>query len=256
METSKPIHLLVDGDITYHLNARRKHEDGTPYTFDDAAAAIRWHYDWLMETLGADKMTVVLSGPSGQNFRKRLYEPYKGDRPTERPPLLDELKQFLRDEYSTHMVDDLEADDVLGIMSTEPADEERIIVSSDKDLAQIPGLLFNPRHHELGVQEITRASGDKQFYTQWMTGDSTDCYPGIPGFGPKKAEKLFVRVKQKYVDADGLVPWRQLLEEEILQTFHRHGLTYEYALTQARLARILRHGDIQEGEVKLWTPCV
>ena len=32
----------------------------------------------------------------------------------------------------------LEADDVLGILATEPSNEERIIVSIDKDLYQIP----------------------------------------------------------------------------------------------------------------------
>ena len=39
-------------------------------------------------------------------------------------------------------MDSLEADDVLGILATEPSNEERIIVSIDKDLYQIPGQGF------------------------------------------------------------------------------------------------------------------
>lgn len=257
MDTRKPIHLLVDGDITYHRAARRKHEDGTPFTYDEAVASIESHYNWLKDHLQADKLTVVLSGPSGENFRKDLYEPYKGDRPSERPPLLDELKDYLKATYDTQSIYMLEADDVLGILATEPQDaEDRIIVSIDKDLEQIPGKLFNPSKWEDGVKTVTRAQGDWKFYTQWCTGDSTDNYPGIPGMGPKKTEKLFEGVKRAYEMADGAVPWRHLVEEAILQAYYKHKLTYDYAITMGRLAKILRWEDFQDGEVVLWQPSV
>ena len=257
MDTHKQTHLLVDGDITYHRAARRKHEDGTPFTYDEAVASIESHYAWLKDFLKADKFTVVLSGPSGANFRKALFEPYKGDRPTERAPLLDELKDYLIANYTTVQIPNLEADDVLGIMSTEPQNEEtRIIVTIDKDLEQIPGFLFNPTKWEEGVKTITKAQGDWKFYGQWITGDSTDCYPGVPGVGPKKAEKLFEKVKADYEANDRLVPWRTLVEEQILALYEKHKLTYEYALTQARLARILRWEDYQDGVINYWTPRV
>lgn len=253
--THAPIHLLVDGDITYHRAARRKHEDGTPHTYDEAVANIREHYNWLMEHLGADRMTVVLSGASGDNFRKELYEPYKGDRPTERPPLLDELKAFLLLNYECVQVPLLEADDVLGLMSSEPQTaEKRIIVTIDKDLMQIPGRIFNPSKWQDGVTTVTREAGDLKFYEQWMTGDSTDCYPGIPGVGPKKAEKVIAEARRMFEELEEMVPLNKLLEEAILQLYYKHGLTYDYAITQGRLARILRHGEYKDGAISLWTP--
>lgn len=257
MDSHKPIHLLIDGDITYHRAARRKHDDGTPYSYDEAVASIEEHYNWLKDHLKADRFTVVLSGPSGANFRKQLYEPYKGDRPTERPPLLDELKDYLLANYECRQIPNLEADDVLGILSTEPQSEEtRIIVTIDKDLEQIPGFLFNPSKWENGIKETTKAQGDWKFYSQWLTGDSTDCYPGVPGIGPKKAEKLFEKVKEDYEANERRVPWRTLVEEAILALYEKHQLTYDYALTQARMARILRWEDFEDGQVKLWTPRV
>lgn len=252
---NKPTHLLIDGDITYHRAARRKHDDGTPYTYQEAIASIDEHYEWLMKHLGADKMTVVLSGPSGDNFRKDLYEPYKGDRPTERPPLLDELKAYLVENYECKLVAGLEADDVLGIMSSEPQDaEERIIVTIDKDLQQIPGLIFNPTKWQDGVKRVSLEEGDMCFYMQWMTGDSTDNYPGIPGVGPKRAEKLVSEARAMLEELEGMVTLNKLLEELILQLYYKHKLTFDYAITQARLARILRWEDCPDGNIRLWSP--
>lgn len=253
---NKPIHLLIDGDITYHRAARRKHDDGTQVTYKEAVASIEDHYGWLQDHLKADKMTVVLSGLSGDNFRKNLFPPYKGDRPTERPEILDELKTYLLSNYTCRQEYMLEADDVLGILSTEPQDEEtRIVVSIDKDLEQIPGFLFNPSKWENGVKTVSKQDGDLKFYTQWMTGDSTDCYPGVPGVGPKKAEKVIEEAKVLFDEMSELVPLNKLIEEAVLALYAKHQLTYDYAITQARLAKILRWEDYYpHGAINLWMP--
>ena len=248
----KLIHLLVDGDISYHKACRRVHEDGTPVTFAEAIAYIQDHYEWLRNHLQSDKMTICLSPPSGANFRKKLFPTYKGDRPTERPPLLDEVKDWLVANYEVDLRDELEADDTLGILSTEPQNEEtRIIVSIDKDLEQIPGKLFNPMRAERGVIDVSVSQGDIKFYTQWLTGDSTDCYPGVPGIGPKKAEKLIQQVLDNPVEG---LPWRKQLEEAIFETYEKYSLPREFALTQAHLARILRYENYDELGIMLWQP--
>lgn len=251
----KPIHLLIDGDISYHRACRRKDENGDPVSFEDAIQHIKDHYDWLMHHLGADRMTVCLSPDSGANFRKALYPPYKGDRDGERPALLDMVKAWLMDNYKVELWDELEADDVLGILSTAPQDEEqRIIVSIDKDLEQIPGYLFNPGKYERGVVHVTEKEADMKFYGQWLTGDATDCYPGIPGIGPKKAEKLLEAALAEHAKLGPEVDWREFVENVIIAQYGRYQLTYDYAVTQARLARILRHEDYDELGVFLWIP--
>jgi DNA polymerase-1 len=69
---------------------------------------------------------------------------------------------------------------------------------------------------------------DKHFLMQCLTGDLTDGYSGLKGYGPKTAEKLL-----------GQRPAWSLVEKAYLDA----GLTKEDALTQARLARILRWED-------------
>lgn len=254
MTTHKQINLLVDGDITYHRTSHMKNDDGSSYTLDQGIASIDAHYAWLKRHLDADKLTVVLSGPSGANFRKSLYPMYKGDRPTERPVILDQLKNYLMDAYRPELIPNLEADDVLGIMSTEPNDEDRIIVSIDKDLLQIPGKLFNPTKVAEGIQVTNLREADLRFYGQWLTGDATDSYPGVPGVGPKKADKVIAEAFRQYELCGRTAPWRELVEAAIVSTYERYSLDYVYALCQGRLARILRHGDYVDGKVQLWCP--
>lgn len=252
---TKPIHLLIDGDVTYHRATWQKTADGSLPTYEQAVASIESHYEFLKSYLSADKMTVVLSGASSENFRKDLYEPYKGDRPTERNPLLDELKGYLLKTYECKQIYMLEADDVLGIMSSEPQDEEkRIIVTIDKDLHQIPGFIFNPTKWKDGVKTVTQEEGDMKFYEQWMTGDSVDGYPGIPGVGPVRAASVLAEAKKQFAELEEMVPLNKLIEEMVFKLYTKHQLDRNYALTQARLARILRWGEYKDNQVQLWQP--
>ena len=83
----------------------------------------------------------------------------------------------------------LEADDVCGLLSTKPENKKQcVVVSNDKDLKTIPGMLYRPMSDEM--LSVTEQEADKNFLTQCLTGDSTDGYPGVPGIGPKKAEAL------------------------------------------------------------------
>ena len=131
----------------------------------------------------------------------------------------------------------LEGDDRLGILATRPGNG--IVVSDDKDLKGIPGQLFRPSKDEL--LEINVEDADRFFLTQVLTGDTTDGYKGVPGIGPKKAEVIL-----------GTRPHWGAVE----QAFIKAGLTKADALTQARLARILRWSDwdAEKGEPIPWKP--
>ena len=75
-------------------------------------------------------------------------------------------------------MDSLEADDVLGILATEPSNEERIIVSIDKDLYQIPAKISKDGKT---FEEISENEANYWHMMQTLTGDSTDGYSGCPG---------------------------------------------------------------------------
>ena len=130
----------------------------------------------------------------------------------------------------------LEADDLLGLMST-----DNIMVSIDKDLQTVEGKHYNPDKGEL--YEVTADEAHYNHMFQTLCGDSTDGYKGCPSVGAKTAEKI--------LDVPTGDMW-----SEVLATYEKKGLTYEDALIQARIARILRGDEynLDTGEMNLWTP--
>ena len=197
-----------------------------------------------MVRLDADDYQVLLSGPD--NFRLDVWPAYKSNRAgTPKPVLHSALKAHLRENHGAYHEGRLEADDLMGILASEPSQDERIMVSADKDMLTIPGLLFNPNKPLEGIKRTSQVTADKWHYWQTVVGDQTDGYPGIPGVGPKGAEALF---KSR---PEGQDPWFVIIDE-----YRRRGLPDEFALSQARLARILRHGDYDwnSKEIKLWEP--
>ena len=87
------------------------------------------------------------------------------------------------------MSKDEEADDLIGIWSN----PDRIVVSIDKDMLQLPCTHYNP--HRRTWQTVEEFDGLKFFYKQILTGDSADNIQGIYGVGPKKADKILADCK-------------------------------------------------------------
>lgn len=167
------------------------------------------------------------------NFRHLLYPDYKKSRRTrETPEYLPMAYDFIYEkelDYPVYKFHGLEADDIMGILATKfPKDS--VIVTVDKDLKSIPGNHWNPVKETF--ENISVKAADYNFCTQWLTGDATDCVPGVPKIGPKKAAKILDKSKD--------------LQTTVLKTYEDHGLTYDYALTMGRLVRILRAGDCEE----------
>jgi len=190
----------------------------------------------------------VLCVTDHTNFRKAVSPAYKANRKATRPPiLLDHMKQWLHALPQVRFKRGLEADDVMGIMSTSPYSypgAKKIIVSIDKDMEQIPGWLFNPSKDE-APREISKVEGDRKFFAQVLVGDQTDGYPGLKGCGPKTAALIL----------EGLTD-EQALWVAVAGAFAAKGHSEAETLEQARLARILRYEDFDftTDQPKLWSP--
>ena len=183
----------------------------------------------------------VLCLSMGETFRHQMYPAYKAGRG--RKPLgVGEVKRWLIDEQEARLILGIEADDALGIMHTHPSRPrgETIVVSPDKDLRTVPGLLYQRGD----VLTITPEEAEREWLTQTLTGDSTDGYPGCPGIGSVRAKAVL----DKAEDGD--------LWGAVVAAYEKAGLTADDALLQARLARILRHPDydFKAKEPILWTP--
>ena len=205
----------------------------------EARRSFEYQIEQIKERLGSNEVLCCLSDHAG-NFRKEIFPDYKsGRRKTRKPVGYVAFCDWVRETYSTASRPMLEADDVLGIIATMPENKGKVtVVSDDKDLKTVgPSRLYRPMADEL--LEISEADADRYFLTQVLTGDITDSYKGVPGIGPKKAEAIlgprphWGAVEKAYIDA---------------------GMTRDDAITQARLARILRWTDWAEGGPKLWTP--
>jgi len=248
--------LLVDGDIFLY----------------QAAAASEFPVDWGDDhwTLHADlkKAKSILSTEisdlidrfepahfvfavsDSENWRKRFYPNYKANRKGKRKPVCyPALKDWAEDTYQCMGFPSLEADDVLGILATQPLHSplgpivgERIIVSEDKDMKTLPCVLFNPAKDDSPTR-ISEEEADYNHLVQALSGDSTDGYPGCPGVGPVKAKKIL----------DGKEPSEMWSAVEA--AYLAANKTKTFAKQMAVMARILRDGDmdLETGEL-LWNP--
>lgn len=248
---------LIDIDsILYRAAIRYQEESGFVDVEEvclDLNSAVKYvdsKVSEIQEATKVESIRIAISCPSKACFRRKLVDPtYKSNREgIVKPVLLGALQQHCRENYEVIERDSLEADDICGILGTKYPGEY-ILSSIDKDFNTIPGRWFNPDKPEEGVVKIGLTTANLWFFTQTLTGDTTDGYPGCPGIGEKKAAKFFSEM------AYPLIPHEDLWEG-IVELFEKKGLTEDDAIKQARLARILRAEDYNSKtkEVILWQP--
>lgn len=224
--------------------------------FDTLPQRIEAEVEKLVHKLKATGVIVCLSCPTADNWRLKVLPSYKGNRSgVAKPVHLQAVKDYMAEAYPSYRRDTLEADDIMGILSTmnglpksflEQHPEfdpkaKKVIVSEDKDMKTVPGWLFNPAK-DSSPKLISDTEADYWHLYQTLIGDATDGYKGCPGVGPKKAEAILASCEE---------PW-----EYVVEAYEAKGLTEEDALVQARVARICRvtDYDFKKKEVILWTP--
>lgn len=237
--------LLIDGDL-YAYRACVAAEEEINWGDDiwslasdlsQAKDIFQEFIDSTTDHLETGSFVVCLSDKD--NFRKTIDPSYKGGRKKIRKPVgYAEFIKWIQETYRWYREPLLEADDLLGILGTAPG-HNTIMVSDDKDLKSIPGKLYRPMSGEL--MTTSKADADTWFYTQTLTGDVTDGYSGCPTVGAKTAEKLLAKSPT----------WNA-----VVNAYAKQKLSADYAITQARLARILRYEDwnVDQGTIKLWEP--
>lgn len=198
----------------------------------------------LMCITGCHEAIFCFSCPKDKNYRYDLYPNYKHNRKgTVKPQLFDKLREYLEESevprWSILEGEAIEADDLLGLLAEAGT---TTICSFDKDLDTIPGEHYDWRNQFLYNVELEDA--DLFFWTQCLTGDPTDGYPGVPGVGPVRAKRWLADV---YCEEDA---WNV-----IRKAYEYKEVSQEDALIQCRLARILRVGEIDENNQPiLWVP--
>jgi DNA polymerase-1 len=243
--------LLIDGDpIAYQCSFSNQSsydwgDDGLDVTHDpDAAVAdVDLAIKKIKSDLGVKNAVVALSVATPLGWRRAVLPTYKDHRKKIAKPLaLEACRQHLLSKWKAYIRPTLEADDVLGILATNRkiVPGEKIIVSIDKDLLQIPSKVYRPREQKL--VHVTREEADYLHLRQTLTGDTVDGYTGLPGCGPKGADKVLAAYGAEW--------------STVVTAYEAKGLTEADALVQARVARICRASDydFKLKKVKLWEP--
>jgi hypothetical protein len=147
----------------------------------------------MLDSLQAtdDDVIICLSGPTNYRTEVATLKEYKGNRdPEHKPTHGPAIKDYMAKTWQTIYSENEEADDMLGYMQYSVWKDDpygSVIVSIDKDLDMIPGLHYNFLKDE--SYHVDEDDANAFFWTQLLMGDSTDNIPGVPGVGPKKAEK-------------------------------------------------------------------
>tara|TARA_R100001480_G_C4737996_1_gene181701 strand:- start:291 stop:1055 length:765 start_codon:yes stop_codon:yes gene_type:complete len=191
--------------------------------------------------LNCDK--IIIAEDHKDNFRHSLYPEYKSHRKKVRKPIIVKpLKEYLKENYESVSLPGLEGDDVCGILATKPGNKDKIVVlSGDKDMRTIPGI----HHfiHDDSTEVVDEKTANYNFMYQTLVGDLTDGFGGCPTIGGVKASRVLANKK------DLPEMW-----EAVVAEYGKQKLDKKYALTQARLARILRASDWDSKKEKpiLW----
>ncbi|GAB4341939.1 MAG: DNA polymerase I [Desulfobulbaceae bacterium] len=149
----------------------------------------------------------------GPVFRHKLYPDYKANR----PPMPDDLAvqiPYIRKIAESYRIrslehEDQEADDLIASVTERMVKKgcRVVIVSGDKDLLQLVSdsvTLWDPMNDRvMTVESVEKKYGlrpDQLLDYFALTGDSSDNIPGVPGIGPKTAQKLI----KEYSSLEGL----------------------------------------------------
>ena len=221
--------LLVDADYFFYrsaCSAEEEHEYSQDLTvivgsFPKGKSVVEHELTKLRQRFKSDD--ILLFFTDQKNFRKTIDPSYKGNRVKRKPCGYLKLKQWGMDTYPSIMLPNLEADDALGIMATNGSFKDFVLISPDKDMAQIPCRIYDLK------EEYTQTPGaaERLLYKQCLTGDSTDGYKGCQGVGPKRADQILDKAKGDYWPA-------------VVEAFEEAEMTKEDAIRNLQLAKILQ----------------
>ncbi|AGF78486.1 DNA polymerase I [Desulfocapsa sulfexigens DSM 10523] len=194
---------LVDGSAyiyrAYHAVAPLSNAEGMP------THAVFGFLNILKRLLKdkQPKYLAVAFDMRGKVFRHEIYPEYKANR----PPMPDDLAvqiPYIKElvhamNIPCFEIEGIEADDIIAAAVKVLSGQERkiVVVSGDKDLLQLVDdtvVMWDPMKNKVmdsdAVEEKYHVKPEQLLDCYSLMGDSSDNVPGVPGVGPKTAEKL------------------------------------------------------------------
>jgi DNA polymerase I len=217
--------VIVDG----HAIAHRAYHSIPPLSHNGQPVnAIYGFYSMLLsaiDTLKPDHLIVCLDSP-GPTFRQSEFIAYRAKRKPADRDLITQLPQLPITLNTAHIpnlaMGGYEADDLIATIVKNNRDkvDDITIITGDKDLMQlvdskvqlfmpIQGLSVTKIIKPDDVREKLGVSPAQVIDLKALMGDMSDCYPGVPGIGPKVATDLlkqFGTLDNIYKNLDKIKP--------------------------------------------------
>ena len=218
---------------------------------------------YAIKNIKPTRVIIVFDGKGGSQRRRKIFPDYKAKRkPTEninRSIKLDttpdqtrqnmgmqlgRLAQYLETlPVSIYSIDKVEADDVIAYICKQVLkDSKHFIMSSDKDFLQLVDdriAVWSPTKKKLyfkeDVQNDFEVPAHNYLTYRLLTGDKSDCIPGIPGSGLKTLQKrLPILFEDTPIGVDELIEATKDSDFKVTQTIHenRELLEMNYKLMQ------------------------
>jgi DNA polymerase-1 len=234
----------------FSLPSSIKTPDGSP------AAASYGFTSFLLKLIADEKPThlaVAFDRSLNSSFRNEIYPAYKEQRvlpPPELEAQLDACEEIAAALGAATFIDDrYEADDLIGALCArlEPAGHGAVIVTSDKDLAQLVTERITLLDFSKGLRLDAAAVFEKfgvrpEQITDYLglAGDAVDNIPGVKGIGGKSAAELLARFGhlEELYERLAELPWSNLRGAKSLHA--KLAASREIAFLSKQLATVAR----------------
>lgn len=221
--TDRPDTWGIDADIVAYSVGFASQEDAV----EEALLSTRSLIQTIMDGCGCSQAQLFLTGKD--NYRNQISDTYKAHRAdADKPVHLDAIKEYMVTTLDAIVADGQEADDLLGIHAVR---DGWGIASLDKDLDGVAGWHYCWKGKREGLYHVSEVDADRFFYTQLLTGDSTD---NIPGLFNRTGKKAMAKVK---------APLAELTDPADM---------YEYVLSVYMDAVEEKRMSSEESDVKRW----
>ncbi|MDH3545662.1 MAG: DNA polymerase I, partial [Gammaproteobacteria bacterium] len=238
---SGPDLVLIDGSSylyrAFHALPSLTNSHGAP---TGALHGVLTMINKLVREEPAALIGVVFDAP-GKTFRDDMYAEYKANRPAMPDELRDQIQPLIDAVTAMGLpllrVEGVEADDVIGTLCREAADNDlNVLVStSDKDMAQLVNdnvTLVNTMSGDVMRRDEVKQKFDvypEQIIDYLaLVGDSSDNIPGVPKVGAKTAAKWL----NLYASVDNIIEHADEIKGKVGESLREH-------IDQLRLSREL-----------------
>ena len=195
----------------------------------------------LLRELKPDYIVIAfdVKGPTTRHEEFTDYKATRKPMPDDLRPQIPFIKDIIRG-FSISVLEKqgTEADDIIGVLAGQASKNgwRTVIVSGDKDLMQLVDenvtmvdTMKDKTYDVAAVKERFGVTPDKVVEILGLMGDTSDNIPGVPGIGPKTAQRLI----EEYGSVEAVLQNTENLKNvKLRESFHKYA-------DQARLSRQL-----------------